>query len=101
MSFCTMWGGLVLAYIPSLGFLVQFSSVQVIEKGDTRLVTHAFVRPGRSRDFVRHVGCASVELIKAVLAAHISVERVPVESGMDADAVSNAHAQLLLLAGVC
>ena len=74
---------------------------KVIEKGDTRLVTHAFVRPGRSRDFVRHVGCASPELMKAVIAAHVSVERVPTESGMDADAVSNAHAQLLLLAGVC
>ena len=66
----------------------------LVGKGETRLVTHAFVRPGRSRDFVRHVGCVSVELMRAVLAAHGSVEQVPVESGMDADALSFARAQL-------
>ena len=63
-------------------------------KGETRLVTHAFVRPGRSRDFVRHVGCVSAELLKAVVAAHGSVERVPTETGMDAVAVSAARATL-------
>ena len=75
----------------------------MVSKGETRLVTHAFVRPGRSRDFVRHVGCASPELMKAVIAAHVSVERVPTERGMDANVVSNAHAQLcrLVQASVC
>jgi hypothetical protein len=73
----------------------------MVGKGETRLVTHAFVRPGRSHDFVRHVGCVGAELMKAVLTAHVSVERVPIESGMDADAVSNAHAQLLMQACVC
>ena len=66
----------------------------LVGKGETRLVTHAFVRPGRSRDFVRHVGCVSVELMRAVLAAHGSVEQVPAESGMDPDALSFARAQL-------
>ena len=56
---------------------------RVVEKGEARLVTHAFVRPGRSRDFVRHVGCVSPELMRAVIAAHGSVERVPTEKGMD------------------
>ena len=66
----------------------------VVEKGEARLVTHAFVRPGRSRDFVRHVGCVSPELVRAVIAAHGSVERVPVEKGMDGDALSATCAQL-------
>ena len=68
----------------------------VIGKGEVRLVTHAFVRPGRSRDFVRHVKCVSTELLKAVVAAHGSVERVPV-ANIDADAVSEARAQLCRL----
>ena len=42
----------------------------VIERGELRLVTRAFVRPGRSRNFARHVGCVSVELLRAVIAAH-------------------------------
>ena len=67
---------------------------KVIGKGEARLVTHAFVRPGHSRDFVRHVGCVSAELLKAVIAAHGSVERVPVEESMDSDAASAARAQL-------
>ena len=66
----------------------------VVEKGEARLVTHAFVRPGRSRDFMRHVGCVSPELMRAVIAAHGSVERVPVEKGMDGDALSATCAQL-------
>ena len=63
-----------------------------------RLVTHAFVRPGRSRDFVRHVGCVSPELMRAVIAAHGSVERVPAEKGMDGDALSGTCAQLCRVA---
>eukprot|EP00966_Prymnesium_polylepis_P295868 6833339-Prymnesium_polylepis.3 len=66
----------------------------VVGRGEARLVTHAFVRPGRSRDFVRHVGCVSTELLKAVIAAHGTVERVPVEAGMDADAASEARTTL-------
>ena len=65
-----------------------------VEKGEARLVTHAFVRPGRTRDFVRHVGCVSAELLKAVIAAHGSAERVPVDASMDSNAASAAHATL-------
>ena len=71
---------------------------RVVEKGEARLVTHAFVRPGRSRDFVRHVGCVSPELVRAVIAAHGSVERVPTEKGMDGDALSGTCAQLCRVA---
>ena len=71
---------------------------RVVEKGEARLVTHAFVRPGRSRDFVRHVGCVSPELMRAVIAAHGSVERVPVEKGVDGDALSGTCAQLCRVA---
>ena len=70
----------------------------VVEKGEARLVTHAFVRPGRSRDFVRHVGCMPPELMRAVIAAHGSVERVPTEKGMDGDALSGTCAQLCRVA---
>ena len=66
----------------------------VVGKGEARLVTHASVRPGRSRDFVRHVKCVSAELLKAIIATHGSVERVPVEASMDADALSATRAQL-------
>ena len=65
-----------------------------IDKGETRLVTHAFVRPGRSRDFVRHVGCVGAELARAVVAAHGTVERVPIDSSMNADAAFEARAAL-------
>ena len=66
----------------------------VVGKGEARLVIHAFVRPGRTRDFVRHVRCMSFELLRAVTAAHGSVERVPVDASMDSDAASAARAQL-------
>ena len=66
----------------------------MIERGELRLVTHAFVRPGRSRDFVRHVKCVSAELLKTVVAAHGSVERVPVDASMEADAMYAARATL-------
>ena len=53
-----------------------------------RIVTHAFVRPGRSTYFVRHVGCATSAFVTSMLSAHGSVERVPVDSGMDTETVS-------------
>ena len=66
----------------------------MIGKGEARLVTHAFVRPGRTRDFVRHVRCVSAQLLKAVIAAHGSIERVPVAGSIDADELSAARATL-------
>ena len=70
----------------------------VVGKGEARLVTHAFVRPGRTRDFVRHVGCATAELARALMAVHGSVERMPVDASMDADAASEARATLCAVA---
>ena len=67
----------------------------MIERGELRLVTRAFVRPGRSCDFVRHVGCVGAELARAVVAAHGTVERVPIDSSMNADAAFEARATLL------
>ena len=55
-----------------------------MDKGELRLVTHAFVRPGRGTRFVRHVRCVNAALLREVLAVHGSVERVPVSAGMDA-----------------
>ena len=66
----------------------------VVGKGEARLVTHAFVRPGRTRDFVRHVKCVSAELLKAIIATYGSLERVPVDASMDADALSATRVQL-------
>ena len=63
---------------------------RVVDKGAMRLVTHAFVRPGRGTRFVRHVSCVTSVLVREVLAAHGSVERVPVGAGMDAERVRAA-----------
>ena len=69
-----------------------------VQKGETRLVTHAFVRPGRGTCFVRHVGCVTVALLREVLAVHGSVERVPVGAGMDA---ARTDAARVLLHAAC
>jgi hypothetical protein len=69
----------------------------VIGKGETRLVTHAFVRPGRTTRFVRHVRCVSVELAREVLAVHRSIERVPAGRGLDAGCMDDARAWMLRL----
>ena len=70
---------------------------QTIEKGEARLVIHAFVRPGRSRDLVRHVGCVNAELVNSMLAAHGSIERVPAERDVTDAALSVARAQMYQL----
>eukprot|EP00966_Prymnesium_polylepis_P040821 947194-Prymnesium_polylepis.1 len=56
---------------------------RVVEKGETRIVTHAFVRPGRSTYFVRHAKCATSAFVMSMLTAHGSIQRVPVDSGID------------------
>lgn len=50
-----------------------------------RIVTHAFVRPGRSHDFVCHLKCATPALVAAMAKVHASVERVPTAKGMVAE----------------
>ena len=63
-------------------------------------MTHAFVRPGRGTCFVRHVRCVTSGLMGEVLAVHGSVERVPVDKGMDAERVREARGTLREVAGV-
>ena len=67
---------------------------RAVEKGETRLVTNAFVRPGRGTRFVRHVRCVTVALLREVVAAHGSVEHVPVGAGMDVVRADEARQQL-------
>jgi hypothetical protein len=56
-----------------------------VGKGEIRIVTHAFVRPGRSHDFVCHLKCATSALVKAMVGAHGSVKRVPTAKGIDGE----------------
>ena len=56
---------------------------QGVEKGEVRVVTHAFVRPGRSHDFVCHLRCATTALVRAMLRMYGSMERVPMTTDMD------------------
>ena len=63
-------------------------------KGEIRVVTHAFVKPGRTHDFVCHVLCATPALVKAMLAVYKSVERVPMAIEIGADQCKEARAQL-------
>ena len=65
-----------------------------VGKGELRIVTHAFVRPGRSHDFVCHLKCATPALVAAMVGVHGSVERVPTANGMGTEECRGACAQL-------
>ena len=67
---------------------------QGVDKGDARIVTCAFVRPGRRHDFVSHASCATPALVRAVLSVYGTVRRVPMAGGMDAEAYERVCAQL-------
>jgi hypothetical protein len=54
-------------------------------KGEMRIVTHAFVRPGRSHDFVCHLKCATSALVKVMVRVDGSIERVPTAKGIDGE----------------
>ena len=56
-----------------------------VQKGEMRLETRAFVRPGRFTTFVRHVACVDHALARIVVKTHGGIERVPVGSGMVGD----------------
>ena len=66
----------------------------VVWKGEMRIVTHAFVRPGRSHDFVCHLKCATPALVAAMVGVHGSVQRVPTANGMGTEECGGACAQL-------
>ena len=57
-------------------------------------MTHAFVRPNRATYFVRHVRCVTAACVVSMLSAHGSVDRVPVDSIMDAEPLASTRAQL-------
>jgi hypothetical protein len=69
-----------------------------VGKGELRIVTHAFVRPGRSHDFVCHFKCATSALVKAMVGVHGSVERVPTAKEMGTEECGDACAQLECIA---
>ena len=58
---------------------------QGVGKGEIRVVTHAFVRPGRAHDFVCHARCATTAVVKSMVGVYGSVERVPMAEGMNAE----------------
>ena len=60
-----------------------------IARGELCFRTHAFVRPGRSATFFRHVGCIDTGFAVAVLAAH-SAATIPSYGELDASAVALA-----------
>ena len=70
----------------------------LVGKGELRVVTRAFVRPGRARDFVRHATCVTAALAEAMLAAYGSMERVPVSAEVDAAALGELRSRLSELA---
>ena len=58
-----------------------------IDKGATRIVTTAFVRPGRATVLSRCARCIDAPFARAVLAVYGCAERVPIEPGVaDEDA---------------
>ena len=67
---------------------------QGVNKGEIRIVTHAFVRPGRSHDFVCHASCATPALVRAMVSIHGSVQRVPVASGIETEAYEGVCVRL-------
>ena len=66
----------------------------MMQKGEVRVVTHAFVRPNRGTYFVRHVRCATAACVAGMLKAHGSMDRVPMDSSMDTEAAAVTRAQL-------
>ena len=68
-----------------------------VGKGEVRIVTHAFVRPGRSHDFVCHAKCATYALVNKMVGVHGSVEKVPIEA--DSEACIEARAELARVVG--
>ena len=64
-----------------------------VDKGEVRIVTCAFVMPGRSHDFVCHANCATPALVRAMLSVYGVIERVPTK-GMDDVACERVRTQL-------
>ena len=67
---------------------------QTLGKGEVRIVTHAFVRPGRSHDFVCHTTCATPKLVQAMVSVYGSVQCVPMGNSIDAAVCEEVRACL-------
>ena len=59
---------------------------RAVDKGDIRVVTCVFVRPGRRCDLVCHAACVNVEMVKAMLTVYKSVDNVPIADGVSTEA---------------
>ena len=70
-----------------------------IEKGAARVEIRAFVRPGRRTLLFRCADCLDARFAAAVLAAHGSAERVPVEAGLVGSAGAQRVRDALAAAG--
>jgi hypothetical protein len=67
---------------------------QNIDKGEMRLETSAFVRPGRRTLFVMHVDCVSAAVARGLLGVYGSIERVPVSIDVSEERAGEARALL-------
>ena len=67
---------------------------QTVGKGEVRIVTHAFVRPGRSHDFVCHSTCATPKLVQSMVSVHGAVQYVPTRKSIDPVASAKVRASL-------
>lgn len=67
---------------------------QRVGMGEVRIVTHAFVRPGRSHDFVNHARCATPKLVQAMVSVYGAVQFVPIGRGVDPKAGDEVRANL-------
>ena len=70
------------------------SCKQRVGMGEVRIVTHAFVRPGRSHDFVNHARCATPKLVQAMVSVYGTVQCVPIGRGVDPKASDEVCAGL-------
>lgn len=67
---------------------------RAVAKGELRVVTRAFVCPGRWTQFVRHMNCVSASLARRMVAVHGSVDAIPVGAGVDENTVEAARGKL-------
>lgn len=67
---------------------------RAVPKGSVRVVTTAFVMPGRVTCFSRCVGCIDGRFAAAVLAVYGRADRVPVDGAVPASAAAAAVAAI-------
>ena len=74
------------------------SCKQLVQKGEARIVTLAFVRPGHSCKLVSHARCATAALARAMReACGGDVECVPMAKEVSAEERREVRARLLSL----